>query len=555
MTKRMILLLITIIACGISASFALADEKTDAVDKLFAAWDRTNSPGASLAILKDGKIIYKRGYGMADLEHGVTNKPDTVFRIASTSKQFTAACVALLALRGELDLDACVRDYIPELCEIYQPVTVRHLVHHISGIRDYLTLQDLRGIGDDEYYTPKDVLELLSRQQALNFAPGNELLYSNSGYFLLGEIVRRVSGKTLAEFAKENIFQPLGMADTHFHDDHGRIVPDRATGYSPSGDGFEIDETILDIVGDGAVFTTVEDMYLWDQNFYDNKLVDGLVELILTPGVLNNGDTLDYAFGLGYGEHRGMKIISHGGAFVGFRAQIIRFPDVGFSVVCLCNNGSMNPNELCLKVADIYLQDQFTTKEEGETASAVQKKEPIELPKEKLEALAGRYISEDRAAFWEIRAEEDRLKLIRSDFSIDVYPVSETRFEGEFQGIEITADFESVEMEPAFRFFSGGRERGLYRRFTPPNFTEERLASYTGSYYSRELDMTYVWESEGVELFIRFRNAPDEPLLPVSADEFKWQSTSLKMARDESGAIRGFEMDAGRVRGIRFTKQ
>ncbi|UCC40224.1 MAG: beta-lactamase family protein, partial [Candidatus Aminicenantes bacterium] len=229
------------------------DEKTDKVDKLFSKWDSTISPGAALAIIKDGRIVYKRGYGMANLEHNIPITPTSVFRIGSTSKQFTASCVAILALQGKISLDDDIRKHIPELPKYEKPITIRHLLHHTSGMRDYLTLSAIAALPDDHFYTPKDSVELLSRQRGLNFPPGEEHLYSNSGYLLLGVIVQRVSGKSLNDFAQTHIFKPLGMENTHFHDDHTMVVENRADGYSPLKKGFRIDMTTLDHVGDGGV--------------------------------------------------------------------------------------------------------------------------------------------------------------------------------------------------------------------------------------------------------------------------------------------------------------
>jgi len=215
-------------------SFATADEKTVKVDELFAKWDSTVSPGAALAIIKDGEIIYKRGYGMVNLEHNIPITTTSVFRIGSTSKQFTASCIAILSLQGKISLDDDIRKYVPELPRYERPITIRHLVHHTSGIRDYLTLAEIAALMDDHFYTPEDSVELLGRQKKLNFLPGEEHIYSNSGYFLMGVIVERESGKSLNDFAQEHIFKPLGMKDTHFHDDHTMVVKKRADGYSPT---------------------------------------------------------------------------------------------------------------------------------------------------------------------------------------------------------------------------------------------------------------------------------------------------------------------------------
>ncbi len=312
------------------------DLDASAIDALFAEWDRTASPGCSLAVIHEGEIVYARGYGMANLDWGIANSPTTVFRIGSTSKQITAACIALLRLDGALSLDDEIQEYVPEMPRYERPITVRHLVHHTSGVRDYLSLMSYAGRREHDWYTTEEAVEIIARQKSLNFLPGEQYTYSNSGYLLLGVIVERVSGKTLREFAQERIFDPLGMRHTHYHDDHTEVVSGRALGYSPADEGgIRIDVTTLDMVGDGGVFTTVEDFFLWDQNFYHGE-VGGprFLKLIQTPGVLNDGESLDYAFGLGVGKYRGLRTVSHSGGFAGYGAQLIRFPEQRFSVIC-----------------------------------------------------------------------------------------------------------------------------------------------------------------------------------------------------------------------------
>src|SRR5262245_41817068 len=233
------------------------------VDAVFAQYDKPDSPGCALGVIKDGKLVYARGYGMANLEHGVPNGPKLVYDIGSTSKQFAAASVLLLAKQGKLSLDDDARKHIPELPAYQKPITIRHLLHHTSGLRDYLTLFSLAGVNFDDTTTEKDALDIIIRQKALNFTPGDEWLYSNSGYFLLSIIIKRASGKSFAEFAKENIFDQLGMKHTLILDNHKRIVPMRATGYSPDPrGGFQIEMSNFEQTGDGAVQTSIEDLLL-----------------------------------------------------------------------------------------------------------------------------------------------------------------------------------------------------------------------------------------------------------------------------------------------------
>ncbi|MGH9750406.1 MAG: serine hydrolase domain-containing protein, partial [Candidatus Polarisedimenticolia bacterium] len=342
-----------------------------AVDAVFAPFDRTGSPGCALGVVRDGRLIQARGYGMANLEHGVPITPTTVFDIGSTSKQFAAASIVLLALDGKLSLDDDIRRHLPGIPAYRRPITIRHMLNHTSGLRDYLELMGLTGVNFDGVATAEDALAILVRQRDTNFPPGDEYLYCNSGFFLLSEIVRRVSGKTLREFARERIFEPLEMRQTHFHDDHTMIVPRRATGYAPvDGGGFRIDMSGFEQTGDGSVLTTVEDLARWDRNFYDPKVGGrAMLDALHTRGRLNDGGTIDYALGLVVDEYRGLKRVSHGGSWAGYRAQLMRFPDERFSVICLCNLSTSNPTALARRVADIHLADRFTKPPEGGSMS------------------------------------------------------------------------------------------------------------------------------------------------------------------------------------------
>jgi CubicO group peptidase (beta-lactamase class C family) len=412
---------------------AFADQKTDKVDALFTAWGRKDSPGCALAVIRDGEIIYKKGYGMANLEHDIPITPSSVFYIGSTSKQFVTMCIALLAHEGKLYLDDDIRTYFPEMPDYGTPITIRNLIHHTSGVRDYLELIGIiAGLGEgkmDEMigiYHQEDALELVTRQKELNFEPGEKFLYSNSCYLLLAEIVKRASGKTLREFAHENIFEPLGMTHSHFHDDYAEPIKNRASGYYPAGkDKFRLFLSTFDCVGSGGLFTSVEDLYLWDQNFYHYK-VGGkeVIDMLHTKGKLNNGEELDYAFALTIGEYKGLKTVRHGGALGGYRADLLRFPEQQFSVICLSNLSSFNPSAMCNRVADIYLADKLEPEEIEEKAqqTARQKadseektKTTVTIEPEQLEDFTGDYYSEELDITFKLGVKEERLFFVHKN--------------------------------------------------------------------------------------------------------------------------------------------
>lgn len=421
---------------------------TDSVDKMFEEWDKNDTPGAVLGIFKDGRIIYARGYGMANLEYNIPMTPQSVFRIASVSKQFTAMCIAILAEQEKLSLDDDIRKYIPEMQEYEIPITIRHLIHHISGVRDYMTLQGL--VGSGIYYTSQDALEMLSRQKGLNFKPGDQYSYANSGYFLLAEIVGRASGMKTSEFAKKYIFEPLVMNSTHFHDDLNTIVKNRASGYSAlRNGGYRINMTQLDMIGDGSIYTTIEDFFKWDQNFYNNKLGNGkqdLIDMVLTRGKLNNGDEISYAFGLNVGTNRGLRRISHSGSFAGFRTSYTQYPDQRFSVVIFTNN-SISPGRIAGRIADLYLEDQFTEpppereeRQPRQQQTPQTRPEPVTLSASQIQEYTGLYYSDELDAFASIKMEDNNLVMKLGSTSNNLTAYSPDNLEWGRRSIEFSRD-------------------------------------------------------------------------------------------------------------------
>jgi CubicO group peptidase (beta-lactamase class C family) len=400
-----------------------ADSLHARVDQIFATWNRTDSPGCALGVYRDGRIEYARGYGAANLELGVPLSPQSVLDIGSTSKQFTAMSVMLLAKAGKLSLDDDIRRFIPELPDYGKKITVRHILNHTSGIRDYLTLWTLGGVVPADLTTNGDALALITRQRELNFAPGEQFLYSNSGFFLASVIVERVSKQSLAAFARDNIFVPLGMTHTRFNDDHTAIIPGRATGYSPrrgaSGGGLGAFATTMsnfEQVGDGAVQTSIDDLQRWDENFYTGA-VGGreVLDAMHTTGILNDGKRQTYALGLMVDDYRGLKSVSHGGSWAGYRAELLRFPEQHLSVACLCNLATTNPSMLARRVAEVYLgglMKEATVAQAG--AGGPRPTPPVRdwtPTAAELTALAGTYYSVEIDATYELKLEGSRLIL------------------------------------------------------------------------------------------------------------------------------------------------
>src|SRR6266436_5161172 len=470
---------------SLAASGNTAEEKKAvAVDEIFVDLTKTGSPGCALGVYREGKMVYAKGYGLANLEQNVPITPQSVFDIGSTSKQFTAASILLLEKQGKLSINDEVRKYIPELPDYGQKVTIIHLLNQTSGLRDYLTLMNLAGIHIDSVTTDEDALQIVSRQQALNFAPGSDWLYSNTGFFLLSVIVKRVSGKTLREFAGENIFTPLAMTHTQFRDDHTSLIANRAMAYDAKekAPGYRLNVSYFEQTGDGAVHTSVEDLLKWDENFYSGQVggKDFLSE-IQEQGKLNNGKELDYAKGLFIKDYRGLHTVSHGGAWGGYRAELLRFPEQHFSVACLCNLGSAGPSNRARLVADVYLAGLMKPREISERTEERRQKEQrlISLTPEQLRSYQGDYWSEELGVAYRLGIVDGKLKLIALLDATDSprtgnLPANTLEAaaadEFEMNGMRIAIHFQRDQQKDVKGFtLDAGRTRGLI--FTRRNST------------------------------------------------------------------------------------
>jgi len=441
--------------------FANEIELSQRVDDVFADLDRTDSPGCAVGVIQDGRMIHRRGYGMASLELGVPNSPRLVYYAGSVSKQFVAASIVLAAQQGKLGLDDDIRKHVSEIPDYGDKITIRHLVHHTSGLRDYLRLMHLAGMRAEDVHSPTETLDLIARQVGLNFKPGDEYLYSNSGYFLLSEIIRRATRQSLREFARINIFEPLGMIHSHFHDDRKMIVPSRAAAYSRSGPGaFELNWFLnFEQVGSGGLMTTIEDLALWDSNFYDNQLGAGFLEQMHEKGKLNDGTEIDYAFGLMVQKYRGVDMVAHGGAMMGFRSNFLQVPDARFSVLALCNLAQAAPGKRSVEVAEIYLGDRLGDKPaepapKGPDSDA--RRSAWKPSTEMLERLGGDYRSEELAVTYrfERRADSLRFNGIGAITPASLKPVAPNSFSASGLEFVFAADGESFELR-------GGRVRNI----------------------------------------------------------------------------------------------
>ena len=371
--------------------------------------------GAAIAVTRDGKIIYTQGYGTANLEYDIPITPTSIFDIASVSKQFAAFAITTLSHNGQLSLDDDIRVHLPDVPDFGSTITIRHLLHHTSGLRDWVQSLVIAGDMMDDVISFKHVLKMVRHQKILNFEPGAEYLYSNTGYNLLAEIVETVTGNSFPEWTDTNIFKPLGMTNSHFHDDYEMILKNRAYSYQATENGgFKHAINNTTALGSSSLYSTVEDLAKWILNFDNTQIGEQtVIDQMHQRGVLNNGEQISYALGLNIGEYRGLQTVGHSGSWRGFRSHFVRFPEQKFGVVILCNLNTFNPLRLTEKVADIYLADVLAPEETPAPKNTSQTPEkdnkPEQLTPEQLAEFEGDYYTEELDATYTIVVSKDRL--------------------------------------------------------------------------------------------------------------------------------------------------
>ena len=546
--------LLPLLLPAVSLTQSSGNDLTAQVDKIFAQFDKPNSPGCALAVIKDSQIIYKRGYGMADLDHEIPIKPETPFHVASLSKQFTAFSILLLAQQGKLSLDDKVQKHITELREFDQPITLRHLLHHTSGLRDQWNLLIMSGwrLGED-VVRDDDILDLVSRMKELNFKPGDQHLYCNTGYTLLAYIVKRVSGQSLREFAEANIFKPLGMTRTIFRDDHAIVVKQQAYAYNPGPNStFKLSVPNYDTVGASSLVTTVEDLARWDQNFYDQKVGgDWVIEQMQLRGQLNDGEEIAYARGLSVGSYKGLKVVEHSGGDAGYRSHLMRVPDQRFSVACLCNHGGANPSLFARQVTDVYLASVFAPAP-ARSASPIA---AVTLTEQELKNKVGAYWDATTEEMGRVSINDGKLQLSVAGLNAALVPVEAHRFRVAEQPIEVI--FEALSEGNSLRLKLNIPGRKPMTMDAMPPADTSKLSEYEGTYYSEEIDSTYRVTLKDGNLVVTRKKAGPTQLTPRFRDAFSSPGIlgMFRFTRDAQNHVNGFRLSAGRIRNFLFVKQ
>jgi CubicO group peptidase (beta-lactamase class C family) len=532
------------------------------IDQLFTAWNNPQTPGASVAVEKDGKIIFEKGYGSADLEYNIPNSPTTVFHIASVSKQFTAFSILLLQGEGKLSINDDVRKYIPEVPDFGKVITLNQLMHHTSGLRDQWDLLAMAGWRLDDIITKDQVLRLVSRQKDLNFNPGDEFLYCNTGFTLLAEVVARVSGMTFAEFTRTHIFEPLKMTNTQFYDDCEKIVKNRAYSYHIDSTGVKKSILSYSVVGATSLFTTVEDLSRWAVNFENPVVGKDVIWMMNVKALLNKGDTIGYAMGQGIGVYKGLKFNAHDGADAGYRTCLWRFPDQKFSVNVLSNLASFNPGGIAMKITDIYLKDKEVTeapkKEEVNTAAKVTSDDGnIKIDHDTLLSYIGKYELEPGNVATISMENENLFAEAPGLPKTPMTPVSSTTFDVSAASARATFIKDASGKVTSIKVTMGGEEHIVMRLpdFDPANVD---FTQYAGDYYSPELSTTYTLAVESGKLIAKHFRTGDVHLKAIKPDQFngdQWYFGNIEFVRNGNNTITGCKVSTGRVRNLVFVKK
>src|SRR5436190_280223 len=366
-TRNLILFLVSnFVIVGKTFAQSLADSTVFKINKLFTQWDNGSSPGCAVVIVRNDSILFAKGYGMANLEYSIPIQPQTIFHMASVSKQFTAFAIVLLAKQGKLQLDDDIHKYLAWFPDLKEKITIRNLLNHTSGIRDQWQLLAISGTRLDDVITQDHIVKILSQQQALNFKPGEKYSYSNSGFTMLAEIVKSVSGQTLRAFTDSAIFKPLGMNSTHFHDDYKEIEKNRSYSYNRT-DSANFSNSILSYSNAGAtsLFTNIPDLSKWVMNFYEHKVgTQKDIEQLTQKGKLNSGKDLTYALGIAVDTYKGWRQYSHSGGDAGYRTYVSVFPDLKMGFMVFSNLGDFNPGAGVYGMADLFIKDSTKKKEE-----------------------------------------------------------------------------------------------------------------------------------------------------------------------------------------------
>jgi CubicO group peptidase (beta-lactamase class C family) len=543
-----------VVCLVLAASSAPAQQPMDsvsrAVDRVFDAFRNTDSPGCAVGVSRNGSVVLARAYGMANLETATPIEPTSIFHVASVSKQFTAAAILLLEREGKLSLDDDIRKHLTEMPDYGTPITIRHLLTHTSGLRDQWELLSIaRGRFEESRITEADVMDIVPRQTALNFKPGAEYVYSNTGYTLAGVIVKRVSGKSLREFAHERIFSPLGMHHTHFHDDYTMVVRGRTSAYAPraGAERWRVSIPNYDTYGATSLFTTVGDLLKWEANVDRPKVGDAAMFArmeVRTP--LTLGDTSNYGLGVTTSRYRGTRVVDHTGSDAGYRAYLGRLPDHGMAIAIACNAATANTTQLARGVTDAFIGSSLAP------VPATVGPARGSVPLDHVRRREGVYLQPTTMQIVRL-VMRDTVLVVQAPGGPTLIPLDERRFALTGQaGDLVFADGDRANYE---RRIPGLRPIPFERK-EPVTPTLALLSQYAGTYTSAELAGS-VYRIIATDSTIALQTGTGSPIIArlMFTDTFLTgaNGNTIQFLRT-GGRVTGFEVTNGRVRRVRFSR-
>lgn len=530
------------------------------IDDIVSRWDRGDSPGVALGVVRGGELVLQRYAGMANLELGVPLGPASLFDIASTSKQFTAAMILLLADQGLVGLDDPVQAYVPELPEYDEPITVRHLVHHTSGIRDYIAVRMIAGFDDRDYFDMQDVIDHVAAQRGLNFPPGTKHMYSNSGYVLMAVVVQRVTGMSFQAACRQRLFSPLGMESSAFREDSSLVHPGMVQMYHLDEKDVLRKVTVNDdVVGDGALQTTLPDLARWAAN-YSRGTVGGpdFLARMSASGTPEDDETR-YGFGLMCGEYRGVRTVHHGGNLQGFNGQFLCVPEHDLAVICLANHGGIDSSAIVNRVVDVYLEDVLAPEGEaggGDARGAALVAQATALDAVAASDLAGQYRDAESGLVLDVVADQAGAPVIKlAEYSLPLAHRTGRIYSGRFQEIDFEAAFVPDEQgNTGLHLVHEGEVLMGGTRIQAMDAAGLDLAEYAGDYRSDEAPLPCRIVLDGDTLVLQRGRAKPDRLRATLPDELATRFGTLRFQRDAAGRVSGFTATMSRSGGVLYER-
>ena len=524
------------------------------IDSIFSDWNGTDRPGGAMIIVHHGQPVCQKAYGLASLEYAAPNTCETIFNVASVSKQFTAFGILLLEQQGKLRLDDDIRRYLPDLPDFGETITIRHMLQHTSGLRSLHALFQFAGWRGDDRRSGDDLMQFMQKQRALNFPVGSEYLYCNTGFIFAAEIIEVVTGQAFNDWMTEHVFAQLGMHSTFFREDYTVVVPDVATSYYGPPGAYRKSVEFWAYHGSGNLHTTVGDLARWMDNFRTQRVGGPAVfDRFLTNAVLTSGDTIDYALGINVNRYRGHTQYVHGGSIGGYRAHLVYFPDHQLGIAVLGNSASAGPAGKAYALADLLL-DGEASPEPGPvvTASSHGTRPPTRA---EVDRLKGHYKwLGGNPRYRQIVSEDGRLLYVNNDqrTELGVLPSGDLIFLGITNEIELREAV--IENKAVLAVYENGVLDGYLRKFKPWDWSDADIAALAGRYYSPEVETAYILRQDEKGLIIDHPRHEARRIVPRERDHLQAGGWHIKVHRDQQNKISGISMTNGRVRNLWFAR-